>query len=93
MIAYGPHLNRKQAKTTVQSNETTQLDLKLTTASEKGGTIKVKGLDVTIAEEATFIIEGLNEPLTLEQYIDYSKEKLLNLMPGWEQFKDTWQRS
>ena len=91
VIASGPRLNRKQTKVVTQVNETATLNLELTLASEKGGTIKVENLEVVIAEEATFLVAGQNEPLTLEQYIDYSREKLLELAPGWEQLKETWQ--
>lgn len=50
-------------------------------------------MEVTIAEEATFIVDGFNEPLSLEQYLDYSREKLIEFIPGWEQLKHTWQTS
>jgi type I restriction enzyme R subunit len=91
VIASGQKLNRKQAKVVTQAEETTVLNIELTPASEKGGTIKAENLEVVISEEATFLVTGKNEPLTLDQYIDYSREKLLDLAPGWEHLKAAWQ--
>ena len=92
VAAFGPQINRRQRKVVTVAGETTTADFDLSIASDGGGqTITVKNLQVTIAEEATFLVAGLDEPLTLEQYVDYSREKLLALMPGWEQMLRTWQ--
>lgn len=92
VAAFGPKLNRRQRKAVTVAGETTTADFDLSIASDGGSqTITVKNLQVTIAEEATFLVAGLDEPLTLEQYVDYSREKLLALMPGWEQMLQTWQ--
>lgn len=90
--AFGPQLGRRQRRVVTVASETTTADFELSLAGDGGRqTITVKNLQVTIAEEATFLVAGLDEPLTLEQYVDYSREKLLALMPGWEQMLRTWQ--
>lgn len=90
--AFGPQLSRRQRRVVTVAGETTTADFELSLAGDGGRqTITVKNLQVTIAEEATFLVAGLDEPLTLEQYVDYSREKLLALMPGWEQMLRTWQ--
>lgn len=90
--AAGPRLNRRQKTVTTLADETVTLDLELTLAQPGGDkTITVKNLQVTIAEEATFLVAGLDEPLTLEQYVDYAREKVLTLIPGWEQLLHIWQ--
>lgn len=90
--AFGPQLGRRQRRVVTVAGETTTADFELSLAGDGGRqTITVKNLQVTIAEEATFLVAGLDEPLTLEQYVDYSREKLLALMPGWEQMLRTWQ--
>ncbi len=92
VAAFGPKLKRRQKKVVTVAGDTVTLDLELSLAGDGGSqTITVKNLQVTIAEEATFLVAGLDEPLTLEQYVDYSREKLLALMPGWEQLLETWQ--
>lgn len=92
VVAFGPKLNRRQRKIVTVPGETVTLDLELRFSSDGARqSITVKNLHVTIEEEATFLVAGLDEPLTLEQYVDYSREKLLALMPGWEQLLQTWQ--
>lgn len=92
VVGSGPRLARRSLKVDLVPKKTTTFDFELKEATESRGKIKVKGLEVTIAEEATFIVEGINEPLTLEQYIDYSREKLLELVPGWNLLKEQWQQ-
>lgn len=92
VVAFGPKLNRRQKKIVTVADDTVTLDFELSPAKGEGDkTITVKNLQVTIAEEATFLVTGLDEPLTLEQYVDYSREKVLALIPGWEQLVQTWQ--
>ena len=91
IIGSGSKLSIRQLKVQTEENKTTTFDFELSAAPEKSGKIKVKGLEVTIAEEATFIVDGINEPLTLEQYLDYSRDKLLELVSGWELLQRQWQ--
>lgn len=91
VIASGPGLGRKQAHIETVENETTHFDIELKEVAEKHGTIQVKGLKVTIAEEATFIVEGMNQPMTLEQYLNYTREKITGFVPEWDDFQQTWQ--
>lgn len=92
VVAFGPRLNRRQKAVTTLAGETVTLDFELSPAQPGGDkTITVKNLQVTIAEEATFLVAGLDEPLTLTQYVDYAREKVLSLLPGWEHLLTTWQ--
>ncbi|MBN2005590.1 MAG: DEAD/DEAH box helicase family protein [Anaerolineae bacterium] len=92
VAAFGPRLKRRQKTATTLAGETATLDFALSLAQDSGDKrITVKNLQVTIAEEATFLVAGLDEPLTLEQYVDYAREKVLGLIPGWEQLQAIWQ--
>jgi type I restriction enzyme R subunit len=91
VAASGPHLARRQIQVETRENETTVLDIELKPASEKHEKIEVKGLKVTIAEEATFVVEGMNDPMTLERYVDYTRDKVLKFVPDWEDFRTAWQ--
>lgn len=92
VAAFGPRLNRVQRTVTTLADQTVTLNLELAPADPRGDrTITVKNLQVTIAEEAVFLVAGLDEPLTLEQYVDYAREKALALLPGWEQLQRAWQ--
>lgn len=92
IIGSGPKLAIRQLKIQTEEGKTTTFDFELSAAPEKSGRIKVKGLEVTIAEEATFIVDGINEPLTLEQYLDYSRNRLLELVPVWDNLQKQWQK-
>ncbi|AUT02873.1 restriction endonuclease subunit R [Nostoc sp. CENA543] len=54
------------------------------------GKISVRGLEVTIADEATFLVESTGEQLTLEQYLDYTKAKVVGYVPKWSQLYEIW---
>lgn len=52
--------------------------------------IRVQGLEVTIADEATFLVESTGEHLTLEQYLDYTRAKVVGYVPNWSQLHEIW---
>ena len=54
------------------------------------GKIRVTGLEVTIADEATFLIETTGEQLTLAQYLDYTKAKVVGYVPDWAKLHEVW---
>ena len=54
------------------------------------GKISVRGLEVTIADEATFLVESTSEQLTLAQYFDYTKAKIMDCALNWEQLHEIW---
>lgn len=91
VAASGPKLARRQVQVETQENETTVQDIELKPTSDNHDKIEVKGLTVTIAEEATFVVEGMNDPMTLEHYVDYTREKILKFVPDWEDFRAVWQ--
>jgi type I restriction enzyme R subunit len=93
VVAFGPYFNRRQRTITTLAGQTVRVDLDLKPVQASAGSrvITVRNLEVTIAEEATFLVKGLDEPLTLEQYIDYSREWVLKLASNWEALLRLWQ--
>lgn len=92
LIAYGLKLNRRQIKVQTQAHQTVTVDIELKPVREdEVKVITVRNLEVTIAEEATFIVTGLDEPLTLEQYIDYSRQRIMAIAPDWQAMLAKWQ--
>ncbi len=92
VIASGAKLTRRQKTIQTLANQTVRCDFDLAFAhTNQERVITVKNLDVKIAEEAIFFVTGLEEPLTLEQYVDYAREKTLALLPGWQQLVQAWQ--
>ncbi|MEW6179132.1 MAG: EcoAI/FtnUII family type I restriction enzme subunit R [Chloroflexota bacterium] len=91
LIAYGLKLNRRQIKVQTVAHQTVTVDIELKPAREEEvKVITVRNLEVTIAEEATFVVAGLDEPLTLEQYIDYSRQRIIAIAPDWQAMLDKW---
>ena len=45
---------------------------------------------MTIADEATFLVESTGEQLTLEQYLDYTREKVVGHVPDWARLHEVW---
>ncbi|PTQ51570.1 MAG: Type I restriction-modification system, restriction subunit R [Hydrogenibacillus schlegelii] len=60
---------------------------------KKGGKIRVQGLEVSIADEAIFVIESTGEQLTLEQYRDYTKSRILQSVESRTALRDIWVNS
>jgi len=72
------------------ADETTSVDVPLKPARQGGGKIRVEGLEVTIADEAVFLIEATGEQLTLEQYRDYTRRHIIDAAPGRQILRDIW---
>jgi len=70
--------------------ETIQLDVALKPEKPKGGKIRVEGLEVTIADEAIFLIEATGQQLTLEQYEDYTRRRILQTASNRKVLRDIW---
>jgi len=91
LFASGPGMRRRQMKVEAIQGETSFYNVELKPESgTRRGKIKVKGLEVNIAEEATFIVEGMNEPMTLTEYLDYTKHKVQEMVRNWPQLLATW---
>ncbi len=92
VIAGGPGLARRQVQVETLPDEVTVFDIELKSAAEaRSGRITVRGLEVTIADEATFVVTGMQEPMSLEQYLDYSRGKVAGFVPDWQKLRAIWQ--
>lgn len=91
IVASGPGMLRRQLHVELHENSTITFDIDLKPANERHGLIQVRGLQVTIAEEATFIVAGMDEPMTLDEYIDYTRQEIIRYYPEWQDFAEAWQ--
>lgn len=64
--------------------------IELRPARSPVGKIRVRGLEVTIADEATFFVEPTGEQLTLAQYLDYTRGKVVGYVPDWTRLHEVW---
>ncbi|MCL4266667.1 MAG: DEAD/DEAH box helicase family protein [Anaerolineae bacterium] len=91
LIASGPGVRRRQMQVETVAGETTTVQVELKAATEqKRRKIEVTNLQVDIADEATFIVEGHNEPMTLQEYVNYSRNKVIDLTVSWEKLLAAW---
>ena len=92
LIASGPGVRRRQMQVELAEGETTSVQIELKPATEqKRRKIEVTNLQVEIADEATFIVEGHNEPMTLQEYVNYTRQKVIDMTGSWEKLLATWQ--
>lgn len=91
LSASGPKLRRRQIRIATQDQATTVCDFELEPADKAARKIEARGLHVSIADEATFIIEGMSEPMTLERYLDYTRVKIIGFVPEWTKLQTMWQ--
>ena len=90
LVGSGPGYQRRQLKVDTFPDATVNVGLELQQAGEGVGKIKVAGLEVTIADEATFLVEATGQRLSLEQYLDYSREQVVRQVPDWTALRNAW---
>jgi len=71
-------------------DQTTEVEVPLKPAKKKGGKIRVEGLEVTIADEAVFLIEATGQQLTLEQYRDYTRARIIEKARSRADLREIW---
>ncbi len=75
-------------ETEAGSVQTVTIELKPQTGPVKK--IRVQNLTVTIADEATFLVEATGQQLNLDQYLDYTRTKVIGHVPDWARLHDVW---
>jgi type I restriction enzyme R subunit len=90
LVTSGPGFRRRQFKVETLADDTVSLTVDLQPEGERIGKIKVEGLEVTIAEEATFLVEATGQRLSLEAYLDYTRQKVVSHVPHWTDLRTVW---
>lgn len=72
------------------ADQTTTIEVSLKPARKKGGKIRVEGLEVAIADEAVFLIEATGEQLTLEQYRNHTRQRIIRTAPTRKLLREIW---
>ena len=71
-------------------NGVTEIDVPLKHAKKTGGKIRVEGLEVSIADEAVFVIEATGTQLSLKEYLDYTRRSLSQRTPTKDDLRKIW---
>jgi type I restriction enzyme R subunit len=90
LVASGPGYGRRRLKVDTLPDDTVAATVELQQAGEGVGKIKVEGLEVTIADEATFLVEATGQQLSLEQYLDYTRQRVARHAPDWTALRGVW---
>jgi type I restriction enzyme R subunit len=90
LIVGGAGLRRRQLRVETLADETVTLLVELKLEMETIERIRVEGLEVTIADEATFLVEATGEQLSLEEYLDYTQRKVVGYVPEWARLSEVW---
>ncbi|RLC86317.1 MAG: restriction endonuclease subunit R, partial [Chloroflexi bacterium] len=80
LVVSGPGFRRRQMKVELLEDEVVSVEVPLKEAGEPPLKVRVTGLEVTIADETIFLIEATGESLSLQEYVDYTRRKVVELV-------------
>jgi type I restriction enzyme R subunit len=86
----GADYRRRQVSVEAVADTVQTVTIELKPETGPVGKIEVRGLTVTIADEATFLVEGSGDHLTLDQYLDYTRQKIVGHVPDWARLHEVW---
>lgn len=73
-----------------EPDATTTIEVPLKPARQRGGKIRVEGLEVTIADEAVFFIEATGQQLSLKEYHDYARQRIVQKASSRKTLREIW---
>jgi type I restriction enzyme R subunit len=75
------------------ADERVTIEVPLKPEKKGFGKIRVEGLEVNIADEAIFLIEGTGQQLSLSEYRDYTRQQVIKTAPNKKTLRDIWVNS
>lgn len=90
LICTAPGFIRRELKVNTVDNETVTVEVGLKPMRKEPRKIQVKGLEVTIADEAVFVIQSTGQQLTFWEYRDYVQGYILKAAPTRKVLRDLW---
>ncbi|HIQ00355.1 TPA: DEAD/DEAH box helicase [Candidatus Bipolaricaulota bacterium] len=81
---------RREMKMDTIEDGTVTVEIGLKPAHKRSRKIRVEGLEVTIADEAVFVIESTGKQLTFKEYRDYVRGYILKTTPTRRVLRDIW---
>jgi type I restriction enzyme R subunit len=86
----GVGFRRRQVAVETEPDSVVSVVVELKPETKPVEKIRATGLIVTIADEATFLVETTGQQLTLEQYLDYTRSKVVGYVPEWTRLVEVW---
>ncbi len=90
VIVNASGFRRKQLKVETVEDTVREISIELRPEGVPVGKIRVKGLEVVIADEALFIIENTGQTMNLEQYKDYTRQMIFLKSPSPDTLREIW---
>jgi type I restriction enzyme R subunit len=90
LLVSAPGFVRRELRVETLPDETVTIEVPLKPERRGSGKIRVQGLEVTIADEAVFLIEATGQQLTLDEYRDYTRQQVIKTAPSFHTLRDIW---
>ncbi|MGQ9497685.1 MAG: EcoAI/FtnUII family type I restriction enzme subunit R [Desulfotomaculales bacterium] len=90
LLCNAPGFASRELRVETLADETVVVEVPLKPASKGAGKIRVEGLEVTIADEAVFLIEETGQQLTLSEYKDYTRRQITRTAPTFKTLRAIW---
>lgn len=84
---------RREVKVETILDQTISVEIALKPPRKEPRKIEVRGLQVEIADEVIFLIENTGERMTLSQYKDYIRSRVIEATETKEKFRKIWVNS
>jgi len=90
LIAAATGFVRRQIAVETVADETVAVDVLLKPEREAARKIRVEGITVTIADEAVFFIEATGQQLSLAEYRDYTRQRVIQAASTRRTLREIW---
>ncbi|NHM25926.1 DEAD/DEAH box helicase family protein [Desulfofundulus sp. TPOSR] len=90
VICSAPGFASRELRVETLADETVTVEVPLKPARKSAARIRVAGLEVTIADEAVFLIEETGQQLTLAEYRDYTRRHIVRTAPTFQTLRAIW---
>lgn len=90
LICNAPGFTPRELRVETLADETVVVEVPLKPQAKSAGKIRVEGLEVTIADEAVFLIEETGQQLTLSEYKDYTRRHITRTAPTLKTLRAIW---
>lgn len=90
LIASAPGFTRREFRVETLPDQTVTLEIPLQPERKGARKIRVEGLEVSIADEAIFLIEETGQRLSLQEYRDHTRRYVVRTAPTLRTLRDLW---
>jgi type I restriction enzyme R subunit len=93
LIVNAPGFVRKELRVETVADRVQFIKVPLKPQRSKPAKIRVEGLEVSIQDEYIFTIDATGQQLTLQQYRNYIRDKIIEVVPSQRTLREVWVHS